>query len=178
MPKYEAAAVRSGKHSPELSSTNWRGGGDSKGLPWASTWRSAWKNPPKGNIAEHKLQCFSSETRLHPCILGDEWESRYHNLQTQTILRQWHSLWENGSAVGALETRDHVLFGVKYSNPQIPSQGQLQTLFWDSPHGVQWHKSQPQCLGAVVPYVIHLWSCGEKCRFAKIKIKDFLHSRD
>lgn len=116
--------------------------------------------------------------RLHPCILSDVRESRYHNLQTQTILRQWHSLWENGSAVGALETSGHVLFGVKYSNPQIPSQGQLQTLFWDSPHGVQWHKSQPQCLGAVVPYVIHLWPCGEKCRFAKIKIKDFLHSRD
>lgn len=116
MPKYEAAAVRSGKHSPELSSTNWRGGGDSKGLPWASTWHSGWKNPPKGNIAEHKLQYVSSETRLHPCILSDVRESRYHNLQTQTILRQWHSLWENGSAVGALETRDHVLFGVKYSN--------------------------------------------------------------
>lgn len=42
----EASAVRRGKHSSELPSTNGGCRGDSRGLSWASTWHAGRLNPP------------------------------------------------------------------------------------------------------------------------------------
>lgn len=158
--------------------SNGGGRGDCKRLPWASTWHMGWLNPPRRKNAEDQAWYFSSLQSWDPILapwVWYVWEITCHNLQPQTRLRQsWQSLWENSSAIRAMETRDHVLFGLRDSNPLCPSQRQL----WDSPGGAQWHKSYLECLRAVDPCLVYLWLHWKICRFAKIKIKEFLHSQN